>query len=310
MLNPIYKAQRITKSTPNTLMAFSDSYVHLMWLKVTRTIRISNDVLYHKRKVCQVKRTFPLLNILFLIFALFLSNASAQGYTKWHLPDHAKDRLGKGSINEIAYAPNGNKLAIASSIGIWIYDAHTLKALRLLIGHTSSVESVSFSPDGKTIATGSSDDTVRLWDTATGRHLKTLTGHTSSVESVSFSPDGKTIATGSSDDTVRLWDTATGRHLKTLIGHTGSVESVSFSPNGKTIATGGGSWDKTVRLWDANTGQHLKTLIGHTRAIYSVSFSPDGRTIASCGSWDKTVRLWDTATGQHLKDTHRAYEFC
>ena len=173
-------------------------------------------------------------------------------------------------------------------LGLW--DAKTSRHIKTLTGHTDEVRSVSFSPDGDTIASGSWDDTVRLWDTKTGKPLKTLTGHTDAVYSVSFSPDGRKIASGSWDKTIRLWTTISGRPLKTLTGHTGSVNSVSFSPDGRKIASG--SWDKTIRLWDANTGRLLKTLTGHANYVNSVSFSPDGHKIAS-GSWDNTVRLWE-----------------
>ena len=192
--------------------------------------------------------------------------------TAWSLPIGAKTRIGKGSVDELKFSPDGTRLAAASSIGIWIYDVSTGKEIDLFTGHTRSVESVSFSPDGMTLASGSWDKTIRLWDTITGRHLKTLTGHTSYVASVSFSPDGMTLASGGLYQTIRLWDVATGKHLKTLMGHTRYVASVSFSPDGMTLASG--SWDKTIRLWDTITGRHLKTLTGHTDKVASVSFSP------------------------------------
>ena len=128
--------------------------------------------------------------VLLLTSTLYLPNTFAQDYTQLSLPEGAKARLGKGYINEIAYSPDGTRLAIASSIGIWIYDAATGEELDLLTGHTGYVESVSFSPDGSTIASGGGwdDDTVRLWEVNTGRHLRTLTGHTGAVLSVVFSP--------------------------------------------------------------------------------------------------------------------------
>ncbi|KIK39900.1 hypothetical protein CY34DRAFT_807748 [Suillus luteus UH-Slu-Lm8-n1] len=182
------------------------------------------------------------------------------------------------------------------------------KAIQTVIsGHADGVNSVSFSPDGTRIATGSADCTVRLWDAVTGQPIgKPLLGHTSPVYSVSFSPDGTRIVSGSADETVRLWDAATGQPVgEPLEGHIDEVNSVSFSPNGTRIVTCSDDW--TVRLWDAATGQPVgEPLVGHTSYVYSVSFSPDGTRIVS-GSGDKTVRLWDAVTRQPVGEPLRGH---
>ncbi|RKU05496.1 hypothetical protein C6501_19780 [Candidatus Poribacteria bacterium] len=170
---------------------------------------------------------------------------------------------------------------------------------KTLAGHSTSVWSVAFSPDGQTLASGSSDGTIHLWDVRTGTHKKTLTGHSDWVRSVAFSSDGQTLASGSYDHTIRLWDVVTGRHLKTLAKHTQSVTSVSFSPDGQTLANG--SWDCNIRLWDAVTGRHKKTLTGHTDFVSTISFSPDGQTLASGGFVGGTIRLWDVSTGTNKR---------
>ncbi len=166
-------------------------------------------------------------------------------------------------------------------------------------GHSDDVNSVSFSNDGKFIASGSKDKTVKIWDFSTEKLLKEFKGHSDSVSSVSFSNDGKFIASGSDDHTVKIWDFSTGKLLKEFKGHSSRVNSVSFSNDGKFIASG--SRDKTVKIWDFSTGKLLKEFKGHSSSVESVSFSNDGKYIAS-GSWDKTVKTWDFSTGKLLKE--------
>jgi WD40 repeat protein len=167
------------------------------------------------------------------------------------------------------------------------------ECLFTLSGHTGEVLSVAFAPDGKTLASGSADNTVKVWDAATGTLLRTLSGHTDAVNSVAFSPDGSAIASGSADSTIKLWDAASGALLHTLTGHEKAVASVAFSPDGKVLASG--SWDKTVKFWNTTTYAHRNTPAFHTSFVFCVAYSPDGDTLAS-GSQDRRILLWDAAT--------------
>ena len=167
-----------------------------------------------------------------------------------------------------------------------------------LAGHTHMVFTVAFDPQGRTLASGSRDNTVKLWEAASGKLLHSLAGHAQAVWSVAFDPQGRTLASGSDDKTVKLWEATNGQLLHSLDGHTDSVHSVAFDPQGRTLVSG--SRDKTVKLWEAASGQLLRSLVGHTDSIVSVAFDPQGHTLAS-GSYDNTVKLWDPASGRLLR---------
>lgn len=176
---------------------------------------------------------------------------------------------------------------------------HPNESLRLVVqtGHSNNVASVAFSPDGKTLISGSADGTLKLWDAATGRELRTLRGHEDGVHSIAFSPDGKQVISGSGDQTLKVWDLASGQELRTFHGHSHEIMSVAFSPDSQTVVSG--SRDNTLILWNVATGQKVRTLVGHSEGIRSIAFSPDGKTIAS-GSEDDTLKLWDSASGREL----------
>ncbi|MDJ0900539.1 MAG: TIR domain-containing protein, partial [Xenococcus sp. MO_188.B8] len=156
-------------------------------------------------------------------------------------------------------------------------------------GHNGAVLEVAFSPDGKLIASGSTDNTIKIWN-RDGQLRETLTKHEGSVNAVAFSPDGQRIASASKDQTVKLWnwDGKQATLIATLKGHEGSVNAVAFSPDGQRIASA--SKDQTVKLWKQD-GTLLTTLEDHEGSVNAVAFSPDGQRIASA-SKDQTVKLW------------------
>ncbi|AFZ00136.1 serine/threonine-protein kinase [Calothrix sp. PCC 6303] len=183
-----------------------------------------------------------------------------------------------------------NPISINTSIPSGVLLQRTLK------GHSKGVTSIAVSPDGKTLASGSQDKTIKLWNLVTGEQIRTITGHSDLVWSVAISPDSQTLASSSRDKTIKLWNLATGEQIRTITGQSDLV--VAISPDSQTLASG--SQDKTIKLWNLVTGEQIRTLTGHSRSVQSVAISPDSRTLASSSS-DGIIKLWNLGTGEEIR---------
>ena len=263
--------------------------------------------------------------ILLFILLQFIPNLSAEDYNRWQLPEGAKFRLGKGNLHDIKYTPDGNRIAVATDIGIWIYDAQTGEELALLTGHTGRVTSLGFPADGRFLASGGFYGTIRLWDIDTGKQTAVFAGHRGGIGAIAVSPDGKTVVSGGDwTGTLILWDTETGEQLEhhttymdnlirrlqisldkvRTVPNPNGIETLAFSPDGKTFASG--HRDGILRLWDSENGRKFSTLRDHKRGgIEGLAFSPDGKTLASSSTDDIILHTLQKGKPQaHLTIKH------
>ncbi len=246
-----------------------------------------------------------LIITLLLTFILFSVSGFAQDYMKWGLPENAILRLGKGSIRDLKHSPNGDLIAVATSIGVWIYDADSGKEIRLLRKHIYPVNSLAFSPNGKLLASGSDD--IHLWEPHTGQHLFTL--KESAVDNLVFSPDGHTLAS-TSDKMIRLWDISNRTISKTLTGHAREIRSLTVSPDGKTIVSGSYGFNEQensykLRWWDVETGRTNVFLTNmDSTSVDALAFSPNGKILAYAGMYPSKIYLINSSNGELLETLH------
>ena len=241
-----------------------------------------------------MKKIYVLVVACLLSMSLFLPNIFAQNFTELYLPPSAKARFGKGWIHDIEFSPYSDQLAVATTIGVWIYDSRTGEEQALFSGIMGGANAVSYSPSGLIIAAAHSDWTIRLWDVSTSNLTSpsTLRGHTAEIHAVEYSPDGKRIASGSADKTIRIWDphaTTDSKKLIAILPYRDSVRSIAFSPDSRMLA--GGSDDGVIQVWNADTGDRIYEFKEHTDSVQAVHFSRN-RTELVSASLDRTAILW------------------
>ena len=279
-------------------------------------------------------KTTYFFSLLVIFFStLFLTKTFAEDYTQYDLPQGAKARLGKGVINDIQLSSDNTRLAVASSIGVWLYDLHTGSETALITGHTETVMHVAFSPDGKILASSARDETIRLWNTETGESLLSLSTPSNPIH-LKFSADGKTLVSQNWNGTVWFWDITTGKQLnmpspnrpkirlgKDRIWH---LAADAFVDHKGSVTFAVGKKDGTISIQDGHTGREIRELIvrtddssplpiqygrtysyknempkdempaGRMRWVNSLYFSPDGKTLVS--TIDYRVAHWDGST--------------
>lgn len=216
-----------------------------------------------------------------------------------------------GKVTALAWSRDGSTLAFAKSspgksgeIGFGkIDDTGSLSAVSSIIAHGDAIHALTYSSDGKLLASGGYDRLVKFWDAATGKLVRELKDHSDSVYDLAFRPDGKLLATAAADRTVKIWDLDSGRCLYTLSDSTDWVYAVAFSPDGKRLAAAG--IDKSIRVWDVDDreGKLVKSAFAHEKAVLKLAYTADGKTLFSVGE-DHIVKSWDADTLTERKVYH------
>lgn len=252
------------------------------------------------------------------------NNELFNNFTQAELPSSFKERLDQKQITEIAFSPNGSRLAAGGEDRIWVYDLENDTQIAMLAGHTDRIRALAFAQDNNTLASTSDDSTLRLWNVDTANEIVVLIGVTSNltialasspdgvplaawneetarmfsgltvdparIRALAFSSDGETLISGGTDGKIRVWEVETGRQLSAISAHDGLVLALAFSPDGKLFASSGS--DATVRLWDLKSEHLLSMFTAHSDSVNALAFSMDGQILVS-GGRDAVLRLWN-----------------
>ncbi len=223
-------------------------------------------------------------------------------------PGRELSRVGLSDFEILwTFSPKQNYLASAGNeVSIWDYNrGELITSFRL----GSWVNAMTFSPDGRWLATGHDDGEVRLWDVVRNECTRSWQANDVAVSALRFSPDGQQLAAADEQCSIHLWQVLHGMNIGHLEGHTDRISDLAWHPDGRHLASSG--WDTSARLWDTATGKCLYLLNGHSQQVQSVQFSPTGRRLATVDS-RHTIWLWDPFVGKviHRLRGHRGEVTC
>jgi WD40 repeat protein len=213
-------------------------------------------------------------------------------------------------VEAVAFAPDnrtvaasGGTFGLPSDVNLWDLASWRDRNARALRGHKGIIACAALSPDGKLLATGGFDKTIRLWDLAAGQEIAVLTGHENVVRCLAFAPDGRTLASASTDKTVRLWDVASRKEKAVLTRFEVGAAGVAFSPDGKLLALCASDDSNFrapggIKIWDLAANREREGFAGAKVSALAVAFSPDGKLLASASPTSPAVNVWDVKSGK------------
>ena len=215
-----------------------------------------------------------------------------------NLPENVKARFGKGSVEMLLYSPDGNVLAVVSTIGIWLYDAHTGEIQSLVSANSGQIADIAFTPDSQTLACGEEDGRINLWEVSTGSHKKTLKKERMwSLSSLAFIDNGQTLVSVADSYLLDFWDVSTGELQKSQDKAYPRYKTV-FSPDGMKLASTDRNYK--IMLWDVLSGEHSEIVFRNEYKVTDFRFSPDGKMLVGIVS-DHTMHLWDVEELKYLR---------